>query len=70
MKLTWQDREEIALRLMKRYPDVDPLTVRFTDLHQWIIELPDFDDDSKASNEGVLEGIQMAWAEEYKDHNL
>jgi FeS assembly protein IscX len=46
---------------------VDPLSVRFTDLHQWVVALPGFRDDPKASNEGLLEKIQMAWLEEYRD---
>jgi FeS assembly protein IscX len=63
MRLTWDDVEDIAERLVERHPDVDPLGVRFTDLHRWICELPDFDDDPKASSEGKLERIQMAWVE-------
>lgn len=65
MKLTWNDAEEIALSLMEKFPDVDPLAVRFTDLHRWVTELPDFDDDPGASSEGKLEAIQMAWHEEF-----
>ena len=65
--LTWRDSEDIAIALMEKYPDVDPLTVRFTDLHAWIIALEDFRDDSGASNEGILEAVQMAWYEEYRD---
>jgi len=61
--LTWDDAEDIAERLAERYPTVDPLCVRFTDLHRWIGELPDFADDPKASSEGKLERIQMAWLE-------
>jgi FeS assembly protein IscX len=52
---------------MEAHPDVDPLTVRFTDLHAWVIALPEFADDPKASNEGILEAIQMKWLEEYRD---
>lgn len=66
MKLTWRDSEDIAIELSERFPDLDPLTVRFTDLHQWVCELPDFDDDPKASNEGILEAIQMAWLDEWQ----
>jgi len=65
--MNWKDPEDIALALMDAHPDVDPLSVRFTDLHQWVLELPGFDDDPKASNEGILEKIQMAWLEEYRD---
>jgi FeS assembly protein IscX len=62
--LTWRDAEDIALALSERFPETDPLTVRFTDLHRWVTELPEFSDDPKASNEGILEKIQMAWVEE------
>lgn len=67
MKLGWNDIQEIGFQLMEKKPDLDPLTVRFTDLHQWIIELPSFEDDPKKSNEKILEAIQMAWYEEYKE---
>ncbi|HEY3268356.1 MAG TPA: Fe-S cluster assembly protein IscX [Armatimonadota bacterium] len=67
MKYTWDDKEDIALDLMEIFPDLDPLTVRFTDLHKWIIELPHFGDDPAISNEGKLEAIQMAWYEEWQD---
>ena len=66
MALTWQDAEDIAVALAERYPETDPLTVRFTDLHRWVTELPGFVDDVKASTEGKLEAIQMAWLEEYR----
>ena len=67
MKLTWQDAEEIGIALFEKYPDVDPLTVRFTDLHARVIVLPGFSDDPKKSSEGILEAIQMAWYEEYRE---
>ncbi|MBI3604247.1 MAG: Fe-S cluster assembly protein IscX [Nitrospirae bacterium] len=67
MDIRWQDREEIAIRLLEAHPDVDPLTVRFTDLHTWITALPEFRDDPKKSNEKILESIQMAWHEEFQD---
>jgi FeS assembly protein IscX len=65
--MTWRDAEDIALLLMERHPDVDPLTVRFTDLHRFVVELPGFSDDPKASTEGALEAIQMKWHEEFQD---
>ncbi len=67
VKITWQDTEEIALQLCEQHPGVDPLSVRFTDLHRWVIELPGFSGDPQKSNEGILETIQMAWHEEYQD---
>lgn len=66
MTIRWHDAEDIALALVERYPDIDPLTVRFTDLHRWVTELPGFTDDPKASTEGRLEAIQMAWLDEYR----
>jgi len=67
MGLNWQDTEDIAIRLVEEHPEMDPLTVRFTDMHAWIVALPDFKDDPKKSNEKILEAIQMAWHEEYQD---
>ena len=66
-RLKWTDAEDIAILLHERFPDLDPLTVRFTDLHGWVRELTDFDDDPKASSESRLEAIQMAWLEECRD---
>jgi len=63
----WDDHEEIGIRLQEKFPDTDPLTVRFTDLHKWVTELEGFAGDPKGSNEGKLEAIQMAWLEEHKD---
>lgn len=67
MTLTWRDAEEIAIRLAERFPDLDPLTVRFTDLHRWVTELQGFTDDPQGSNESLLERIQMAWLDEYRN---
>jgi len=64
MGLTWTDTEEIAIALAEKFPEIDPLTVRFTDLHKWVTELDGFADDPKGSNESLLEAIQMAWLEE------
>jgi len=66
-KLTWDDAEEIGIELSEKHPEIDPLSVRFTDLHRYVTELPDFAGDAQASNEGKLEAIQMAWHEEFQD---
>ena len=66
-RIDWDDTEEIGLRLAEKYPDTDPLSVRFTDLHTWVCQLEGFTGDPKASNEGKLEAIQMAWLEERQD---
>ncbi len=63
-RLTWDDAEEIALALLEKYPAVDPLSVRFTDLRRWVLELEEFEDEAGRSSEGLLEAIQMAWLEE------
>lgn len=66
--ITWNHIDDIALSLYEAHPEVDPTNIRFTDLHKWITELDDFDDDPMASTEGKLEAIQMAWLEEYNDN--
>jgi len=68
-KLKWTNSEDIGMLLEEKYPDVDPLGVRFTDLRQWVCELEEFDDDPKACNERKLEVIQMAWLEERQDNS-
>ncbi len=67
MKLMWQDAEDIALELIERYPEKDPLALRFTELRDMVVALTDFDDDPSQSSEGKLEAIQMAWYEEWQD---
>lgn len=66
-EITWNDAEEIGIQLQEKFPDIDPLSVRFTDLHKKVTELEGFKDDPTKSNESKLEAIQMAWYEEYKD---
>lgn len=66
-QITWNDAEEIGLQLQEKFPDLDPLTVRFTELHKKVTELDGFSDDPNKSNESKLEAIQMAWYEEYKE---
>ncbi|HVB36095.1 MAG TPA: Fe-S cluster assembly protein IscX [Candidatus Acidoferrales bacterium] len=63
----WDNAEEIGIRLVEKFPGMDPLTVRFTDLHKWVTELDGFTGDPALSNEGKLEAIQMEWYEEYKE---
>jgi FeS assembly protein IscX len=64
MGLRWTDVLDIAIELDETYPEVDPLTVNFVDLRDWVIALDDFDDDPDKSGEKVLEAIQMHWIEE------
>jgi FeS assembly protein IscX len=62
--MKWTDTQQIAEDLYDKYPDVDPKTIRFTDLHRWVMELPGFDDDPNRSGEKILEAIQAAWIDE------
>ena len=62
--IIWTDVREIAIRLEEKFPDVDPLSVRFVDLHRWVTELEGFTGDPKKSSEKILEAIQMAWLDE------
>ena len=66
-ELTWDDAEDIGILLSERHSELDPLNVRFTDLHRFVTELTEFKDDPKKSNEGKLEAIQMAWQQEFLD---
>jgi FeS assembly protein IscX len=62
--MKWTDTREIAIALAEKFPDTDPKTVRFTDLYQWVLQLPGFDDDPKRCGEKILEAIQLTWMEE------
>ncbi len=62
--MKWTDVRDIAIALTEQHPDVDPRTVRFTDLHNFVVDLPDFDDDHSRGGEKVLEAIQAAWIDE------
>ena len=64
MGLKWVDIREIVELLLEQHPDVDPIAMRFTDLHRWVCDLPGFDDDPGRSNEKILEAIQMMWVDE------
>jgi FeS assembly protein IscX len=64
MGLKWTDSRDIAIELVETHPDVDPLSVRFTDLREWVMQLSEFDDDPEHSSEKILEAIQMAWLDE------
>ena len=64
MGLKWTDSQDIAIELADKFPDLNPQTVRFTDMHQWITELEDFDDEPNRSNEKILEVILLCWLDE------
>ena len=64
--MKWTDSTQIAEELYDKYPDVDPKTIRFTDLMQWVLELDGFSDNESNCGERILEAIQMAWIEEYE----
>jgi FeS assembly protein IscX len=62
--MKWTDTLEIAIALDEAMPEIDPMTVRFTDLHRWVLALPGFSDDPNRSGEKILEAIQQAWIDE------
>jgi FeS assembly protein IscX len=62
--MKWTDSLEIAIQLADVHPDIDPKTIRFTDLREWVMALPEFDDEPDRSGEKILEAIQMAWIDE------
>jgi len=66
-ELTWDDADDIGILLSEKHPETDPLGVRFTELHRYVTELPEFKEDPKKSTEGKLEAIQMAWHAEFLD---
>ncbi|HWR16782.1 MAG TPA: Fe-S cluster assembly protein IscX [Terriglobales bacterium] len=68
-QFTWDSAEDLGLMLSDKFPNQNPLEVRFTDLHKLVTELPEFVDDPMKSTEGKLEAIQMAWYEEWQDRN-
>jgi len=62
--MLWTDVIDIAIALEEAHPEADNVNLRFTDLHHWVCALPGFKGDPAASNEGLLEAIQLAWIEE------
>ena len=66
-QFTWESAEDLGIMLSEKYPEQNPLEVRFTELHKMVTDLPEFVDDPQKSNEGKLEAIQMAWYEEWQD---
>lgn len=65
--LKWTDSLEIAISLIEAHPEIDPASILFTDLREWVMALDDFEDDPEHSGEKILEAIQMAWIEELAD---
>ena len=69
MSLTWQNPRELGELLFERYDTLNPLTVRFTDLHKWVMDLEGFEGKPDGSSEKILEAIQMAWYDEWQDEH-
>ena len=68
-ELMWADAEEIGIQLQEKHPELDPIKLRFTELHALVTKLEGFADDPGKSTEGKLEAIQMAWYEEHQEAN-
>jgi FeS assembly protein IscX len=62
--MNWTDTLDIAIALTEQHPNTDPTFIRFTDLQQWVLALPDFNDEANRCNEKILEAIQQAWINE------
>jgi len=62
--MKWTDTNDIAIAIADAHPEIDPRTIRFTDLHRWVCALDEFDDDPQRSGEKILEAIQAAWIDE------
>ncbi len=69
-EIDWKDAEEIGIQLQERHPEIEPYTVRFTDLHRYVTEIPGFSGDPAKSTEPLLEAIQAKWNEEWEDAKL
>ena len=62
--MKWTEVEEIPIQLSDAHPDVDPTKINFVDLMNWVISLPEFNDDPKHCGEKILEAVQQAWIDE------
>ena len=62
--MKWTDSIDIAIELVDKFPDTDPMTINFVDLRHWIMELEGFEDDSGRCGEKILEAVQAAWLDE------
>jgi len=62
--MQWTDINDIAIELADGHPDVDPLTVNFVELRDWVLALDGFEGDPAHCGEKILEAIQAAWIEE------
>ena len=69
-EIDWKDTGEIGIQLQERHPEIEPYTVRFTDLHRYVTEIPGFVGDPAKSTEPILEAIQAKWNEEWEDAKL
>lgn len=67
MKWTWRDVDDIAIDLVERFPNTDPLSVKLPELQAMVAELPNFGDDPAAATDTILESIQAAWYDEFED---
>lgn len=63
--MKWTDSLQIAEALLDTHPDIDPSTLRFTDLMAWVMALNGFKDAPEHCGEKILEAIQLAWIDEY-----
>ena len=72
MPIDWHEHEDIAMKLYERFGDdfteSNIYRIRFTELLDWILEIPNFEGKREGSNEGHLEQIQAMWVHEWRDN--
>ncbi len=72
LPIYWNDYEDIAMGLYEKFGDdfgeSQIYRIRFTELLDWILSLPNFAGTRDQSNEGHLEQIQTAWVYEWRDN--
>ncbi len=72
LPIFWEDHEDIAIKLYEKfgdeYTESKIYRIRFTDLLQWILEIPSFEGTKEQSSEGHLEMIQAKWVYEWRDN--
>jgi FeS assembly protein IscX len=72
LPIKWNDHEDIAIKLYEKFGDEfgesKIYRIRFTQLLDWILDIPNFVGTKEESNEGHLEQIQAKWVYEWRDN--
>ena len=72
LPISWPDHEDIAMALYDKFGDSfgesQIYRIRFTDLIEWVLDLPNFTGLREDCSEGHLEQIQAKWVYEWRDN--